>query len=117
MPAPLPTLRGLLHAMASVMVIGLLAAPVARAQYAFTRIDVPGATEAEAYDINATRQIVGYYTDATGAHAFLATPSSLTAPEPGPLAVVVAGLGGVWACVRRRTGRMVRAEAHSASPV
>jgi len=53
---------------------------------------VPGAFATVARGINGAGQIVGSYVDATGRHAFVATPTTVI-PEPGTLALVAAGVG------------------------
>jgi uncharacterized membrane protein len=47
----------------------------------FTPIDVSGATRTQPHGINNAGQIVGIYSDATGTHGFLATPSITPAPS------------------------------------
>lgn len=50
---------------------------------AFTSLNYPGAVQTDAFDINSSGQIVGYYADATGVHGFLdnaGTFSSLNYP-------------------------------------
>ena len=65
--------------LALLMTLGLLLGgrhvAQAAASFTFAPIDVPGATFTNAYGINPSGQIVGYYQDSTGApHGFLATP-------------------------------------------
>jgi uncharacterized membrane protein len=54
-----------------VLASGLLAAvPAFADSYVFTTIDVPGATSTTATGVNASGEIVGYYSDASGTHGF-----------------------------------------------
>src|SRR5206468_5635580 len=60
------TLAGL-----AVGLLGLVGAPeLARAQYAFTQIDVPGATATYA-DGNTMQRVVGEFDDENGTHGFV----------------------------------------------
>src|SRR5690349_10095101 len=52
--------------------------PANAAAYAFTRIDVPGATRTGSFGINNTAQVVGPFTDSTGTHSFLYGGGSFT---------------------------------------
>src|SRR5918997_1075088 len=53
--------------------------------FSFTQIDVPGADETAAHGINDAGQIVGLFSDSTGTHGFLATPTAAPIPEPSTL--------------------------------
>lgn len=64
-----------------ILSLGLIlgVAPSASAvTYTFTTIDVPGADRTEAYGINNSGQIVGFFFDATGIHGFLKDGNSFT---------------------------------------
>ncbi len=84
------------------LLVGLIVgAPAgATATFVFTPLDVPGATDTIAFGINDAGQIVGFFSDATGRHGFLATAP---VPEPGMLGLVTLGL--VTLAVRMRAGR------------
>ena len=79
MPLRLPSCSSLFAAV--VLVIGLVLALPAGApatSLTFTPIDVPSASSTAAFGINATGQIVGGFTDATGSHGFLDTGGVFT---------------------------------------
>src|SRR5215467_7975417 len=59
----------------------------------FTTIAVPGAISTGASGINNSGEIVGGYTDSTGTHGFLATPTGV--PEPSTLPLVAGCLIGL----------------------
>jgi probable HAF family extracellular repeat protein len=74
---------------------------VREADGTFHTIDVPGSESTSALDINTQGQIVGHFTDATGTHAFLATPSLV--PEPSTCLLLGSSLAGlVWWRKRKR---------------
>lgn len=86
---------------------------------AMNYFDVPGAADTYAEGINAAGLVVGYYDDATrGVYGFLATPAALTAPEPGTLGLLGAGLVGIsGVVVRRRRPRWVEHSRHLARAI
>jgi hypothetical protein len=65
-----------------------------------TQLDVPGATSTRSQGINNAGQIVATYTDSTGTHGFLATPTAV--PEPATLPLCTVGLIATTAIVKRR---------------
>ncbi len=56
---------------AALMTLGALAAPAARAQLAFTPLDVPGATFTAAYGISNTGLVAGQYDAAGAVHGYV----------------------------------------------
>ena len=48
----------------------------------YTSLDVPGSTATNAYDINASGQIVGTYSDAAGTHGFVTSVAPPSATQP-----------------------------------
>ena len=63
----------------AVTILGLvLSAPSGLLAFTFITIDVPGAFNIQAFGINATGQIVGFFGDATGVHGFVTEPAVLT---------------------------------------
>jgi probable HAF family extracellular repeat protein len=72
------------------------------ADFSFTQIDVPGATITLARGINDAGQIVGSFSDSTGTHGFLATPTAAPVPEPSTLTLLSIGIGFTVLCVMRR---------------
>src|SRR6266852_3685135 len=50
----------------------------ARADYAFSTLDVPGAISTYPSGINSVGQIVGFYTDGAGSHGFLLSDEEYT---------------------------------------
>ena len=76
-----------------VLVVGL--AGPAQAQYVYTTIDVPGATDTFGSGVNDVGQIVGCYRDAGGTyHGFLldVDGSYTTLDVPGPSATYAIGI-------------------------
>jgi uncharacterized membrane protein len=72
---------------------------------AFTFFDRPGTTSTFVSGINAAGQIVGSYANERGRPSgFLATPATVI-PEPGPLALLAAGVGVLGGVARRRRAR------------
>jgi probable HAF family extracellular repeat protein len=68
---------------------------VREADGTFHTVDVPGSDSTSAFDINTRGHIVGEFIDATGTHAFLATPSAI--PEPSTWLLLGSGIVGlVW---------------------
>ena len=67
-----------------------------------TAVNVPGATYTEAQGINNHDQVTGLYTDGTGIHAFIASPT----PEPATWAMMLIGFGALGATVRARRSRL-----------
>jgi probable HAF family extracellular repeat protein len=67
------------------------------ASYTFTPLDVPGASQTRAFEINDRGQIVGWFTDATGVHGFLTDGATFTpidvpgATETNALGINTAG--------------------------
>src|SRR5215467_646140 len=53
------------------VVFGGVQTAVADVQYSFTTIDVPGAINTQAFGINDSGQIVGFFDDALGGHGFV----------------------------------------------
>ena len=66
----------------------------AQGVYTYTTLDVPGAIDTFLYGIDGSN-IVGYYTDSSGTHGFLAV-----IPEPTTLSLLAIGM--LMACRRRR---------------
>src|SRR6516164_4854101 len=61
------------------LVLVLAVTGSAHPDFLFTRLDVPGASSTQADGINASGQIVGFYTDASGNdHGFLFSGGSYT---------------------------------------
>jgi hypothetical protein len=81
-----------------IIVLGLiLVSPASKADAitytSFTPIDVPGAFWTEAYGINDSNNIVGWYHDATGAHGFLLAEGNFTPIDvPGASRTVAYGI-------------------------
>src|SRR5262249_22456931 len=74
----------------------------------FTLIDVPGSNPGRtiANGINNAGQIVGTYSDGTGTHGFLATPSGpAPVPEPATLTLISIGLVVIGISLKRRSRR------------
>jgi probable HAF family extracellular repeat protein len=72
-------------------------------------IDPPGATFTEADGINDAGQIVGRFSDSTGAtHGFVATPVPETVPEPATLLLFGSCLVGLIWWRRRTAAKSVR---------
>ncbi|HLJ94507.1 MAG TPA: PEP-CTERM sorting domain-containing protein [Gemmataceae bacterium] len=67
----------------------------------YLTVDVPGALRTDAYGINNAGQIVGYYVDASGGHAFIATPT----PEPSTIVLLALGTLGLIGYRWARYGR------------
>jgi probable HAF family extracellular repeat protein len=66
--------------------------------YSFTRIDVPGAYNTEAFGINNLGQIVGSYADSnsTGPHGFLARAGKFSVIDvPGAVDTVASGINNL----------------------
>ena len=74
------------------ILVGL--ASMLRAQYAFTTLDVPGATKTEAYGIS-DGNIVGYFSDAGGTHGFFYNGIGFTTIDvPGSPQTYCTGISG-----------------------
>ena len=65
-------------------------------------LNVPGAIYTEAQGLNDRDQVTGLYTDATGIHAFIASPT----PEPTTWAMMLIGFGMLGATARARRLRL-----------
>ena len=70
-----------------------------QADYVYTTLDVPGASETYAYGIDGGN-IVGVYSDGRGTHGFLATVVPL--PATAWMALPLLAVGMLMACRRRR---------------
>jgi probable HAF family extracellular repeat protein len=71
--------RSLLSAVLSLSILLSTLVAAQDASYTFTTFDVPGATNTEAFGINAAGQIVGVFGDATGSvHGFLTDGATFT---------------------------------------
>src|SRR4051794_41857585 len=65
------------------VVLALASGAQARAGFMFQTIDVPGASETTAWGINGRGQVVGLYSDSSGAHGYLSSGGGVT-PIGGP---------------------------------
>jgi probable HAF family extracellular repeat protein len=71
--------RALLSAVLSLSVVLSTLVAAQDASYTFTTIDVPGAQDTEAHDINTAGEIVGWFRDASGGlHGFLTDGTTFT---------------------------------------
>jgi hypothetical protein len=69
----------------------------------FDPLAVPGAFSTEGQGMNNAGQVVGYFTDLTGIHGFIATPT----PEPATWGMMLVGFGLLGGALRQRRGGMV----------
>ncbi len=79
------------------------AKPAAAGAYTYSTISGPGDHATVATSINAAGQVVGYYGDTNGQHAFIATPDAV--PEASSAAAfgfTLLGLAGLIVCAVKR---------------
>ncbi len=63
-----------------------------------TPLAAPGALFTNAFGVNQSGQVTGFYLDATGLHGFIAT----SVPEPAAWGMMIGGFGLIGAVLRRR---------------
>ena len=78
------------------LVVAAFASSVSAAPYTFTTLDVPGFFT-DAFGINNVGQVVGFFSDSSGVHGFVASP----VPLPAAVWLLGTTLGGLG-LVRRR---------------
>ena len=77
----------------SAVALIITASSLRASAFTFTTIDVPGATATEAFGINAAGDIVGFFTNASGAHGFLLSRGVFTTIDvPGATATEAGGI-------------------------
>ena len=77
----------------SAVALIITASSLRASAFTFTAIDVPGATATEAFGINAAGDIVGFFTNASGAHGFLLSRGVFTTIDvPGATATEAVGI-------------------------
>src|SRR5262245_57749191 len=95
MKMPNPKLRFILGRMCLVtLALAMAMAPSLAFALAFSPVDVPGATETQAFSINDSDQIVGFFSDAGGtSHGFLLDNGVFTVIDPpGSTATIAFGI-------------------------